>query len=161
MEEAAGFFPLTAVTAQSSPGQDACRPPRPGTALTRRVSRLSPHPSQPDPSPISTSRTGTRRVRYLQGFPEPWPRGERHLCSSQGATWRTEDPAVPLGRWCVANCHRQKIVMQPSSSKASQRRSWLNAQMHRATERGGDKPLPGRREVTQRSRHVPAREGGS
>lgn len=51
--------------------------------------------------------------------------------------------------------------MQPSSSKESQHRSRLNAQTRCAMEQGGDKSLPGRTEVTRRSRHPPAGKGGS
>jgi len=51
--------------------------------------------------------------------------------------------------------------MQPSSSKESQHRSWLNAQTRCAMEQGGDKPWLGRPEVTQRSGHPSARKGGS
>lgn len=51
--------------------------------------------------------------------------------------------------------------MQPSSSEESQHHSWLNAQTHFAMEQGGDKPLLGRLEVTQRSLHAPVGKGGS
>lgn len=75
-------------------------------------------------------------MRYLQGCPEPWSLGETDLCSSRGAAWPTEDPAVPLGQWCTANCRRQETVMQPSSSKEHQHPSWLNAQTCCAMEAG-------------------------